>query len=309
MTSESLKIRTYSEDDFDRYLALHVESEQLDPNRRLVTAQSLIEDLGRPNFNPQTDLWIADLDGKLIGSLSINREPEIGRVVLDGCVHPQQRRKKIATKLFTNALQPIRATGIKSAQVSVLESNTAAKNMLDQLGFSFIRYFVEMKLAINSVRLPIFREENITSRRLKPGEASLLTEIQNRCFADTWGFNPNTEEEIAYRLKMQSRSPQDVILTSLGDQPIGYCWTIINAKENANKKNTGLIHMLGVDPDYRQHNIGKAVLRNGLEGLKARGVDIVQLTVDNENPAARSLYESVGFEVYAKTQWYEKAVN
>jgi ribosomal protein S18 acetylase RimI-like enzyme len=28
--------------------------------------------------------------------------------------------------------------------------------------------------------------------------------------------------------------------------------------------------------------------------------------VDNENAAARSLYESVGFEIYAKTAWYEK---
>jgi mycothiol synthase len=64
-----------------------------------------------------------------------------------------------------------------------------------------------------------------------------------------------------------------------------------------------------VDPDYRQQDIGKAVLRNGLEGLKARDIDIVRLTVDNENAAARSLYKSVGFEIYAKTAWYEKAVN
>ncbi|MGD8391969.1 MAG: N-acetyltransferase, partial [Desulfobacterales bacterium] len=112
------------------------------------------------------------------------------------------------------------------------------------------------------------------------------------------------------RLKMQSRSPQDVILTYLGDQPIGYCWTIIKADENANGKDSkGLIHMLGVDPDYRQQDIGKAVLRNGLEGLKARGIDIVRLMVDNENAVARSLYESVGFEIYAKTEWYEKALN
>jgi mycothiol synthase len=61
-----------------------------------------------------------------------------------------------------------------------------------------------------------------------------------------------------------------------------------------------------VDPDYRQQDIGKAVLRNGLEGLKARGIDIVRLTVDNENTVALSLYESVGFDIYAKTAWYEK---
>jgi mycothiol synthase len=64
--------------------------------------------------------------------------------------------------------------------------------------------------------------------------------------------------------------------------------------------------MLGVDPDYRQQEIGKAILLNGLEDLKRRGVKIVELTVDSENPAACALYESVGFEVYARLEWYEK---
>ncbi len=66
--------------------------------------------------------------------------------------------------------------------------------------------------------------------------------------------------------------------------------------------------MLGVDPDYRQQEIGRAILLNGLDDLKARGVDIVELTVDSENPAACSLYESAGFEVYARLEWYEKTL-
>jgi len=141
------------------------------------------------------------------------------------------------------------------------------------------------------------------------GEEALLTELQNRCFTGTWGFNPNTEEEIAYRLNMHGCSPEDVILTCLEDRPIGYCWTIIDAEANKNKeKSSGLIHMLGVDPVFRNQEIGRAILHNGLEDLKARGVDIVVLTVDSENPAACSLYESVGFQAYARTEWYEKRV-
>jgi hypothetical protein len=41
---------------------------------------------------------------------------------------------------------------------------------------------------------------------------------------------------------------------------------------------------------------------------EARGVDIVELTVDSENPAACSLYESVGFDIFARLEWYEKKV-
>ena len=309
MSSGSLGIRAYSDDDFEGYLKLHAESEQLDPSGRYVSAQKLSDDLRRPNFWPQTDLWIADLNGILVGCLGVTLEPGIGRALLEGCVHPLRRRKGIATALFAVARQRIRAAGIKSAHISVRETNAAAKNLLNRLEFTFIRYFFEMRLAINRARLPTIRADTTTSRRLEQDEANLLTEIQNRCFADTWGFNPNTEEEIAYRLNMHGRSPQDVILTYMGDHPIGYCWTIINAEENAGrKKQKGLIHMLGVDPDYRQQEIGKAILHNGLEDLKAKGIDIVELTVDSENPAACSLYESVGFEIYAKTEWYERVV-
>ena len=309
MTGGSYTIRNYSPGDFDKYLGLQVESEQLDPSGRIVSARGLSDNLKRPNFAPQKDLFVAESNGKLIGYLSVTLEPGIQRALLDGFVHPLHRRKGIATELFSSALRRVKESGIKSAQVSVSEANASARGFLSQLGFTFIRYFFEMRLDMNSNRLPAAGQGATASRRLKPGEENLLTEIQNRCFADTWGFNPNTGEEIAYRLNMHGRSPDDVILTYLKDKPVGYCWTIINAEENAvRKKSKGLIHMLGVDPTFRKQEIGKAILLNGLEDLKAKGVDIVELTVDSENPAACSLYESAGFEVYAKTEWYEKIV-
>jgi mycothiol synthase len=310
MSGGSIIIRNFSDDDFDRYVRLHVESSQLDPAGHFASARSLRDDLGHPKFKPQTDLWIADLNGVLVGCLVINREPEIGRALLTGFVHPLHRRKGIATKLLTEGLQGIRPSSIQSAQVSVLECNAGTKSFLNQMGFAYIRYFTEMRLAINTLRLPDIHEGATTSRRLEPGEANLLTRIQNRCFAGSWGFNPNTEEEIAYRLNMQSRAPQDVILTYEQTHIIGYCWTIINSAENESRaEKNGQIHMLGVDPDYRQQEIGKAILLNGLKALKARGADIVELTVDSENTAARALYESMGFKVVAKTEWYEKRVN
>ena len=308
MAGGSYIIRNYCADDFDKYLRLQVESEQLEPSGRSISAQDLSDPLGRPNFTPQKDLYVAEFKGRLVGYLSITLEPGIQRALLNGLVHPLQRRKEIATELFSRGLQRISESGITSAQVSVLETNASAKGLLNHLGFTFIRYFFKMRLDISSIRLPAASQGSTSSRSLKQGEENLLAEIQNRCFADTWGFNPNTTEEIAYRLSMHGRSPEDVILTYMEDKPVGYCWIIINAEENARReKNKGLIHMLGVDPEYRQQEIGKAILLSGLENLKAKAVDIVDLTVDSENPAACSLYESAGFEVYAKTEWYEKA--
>ena len=309
MASGSYIIRTYSSDDFDKYLQLQVESEQLEPTGHLVSARGLSEDLGRPGFRPQEDLFVAEFKAKLVGYLRITLEPGIQRALLEGAVHPRHRRRGIATKLFSYSMQRVKESGVNAAQISVSEHNTPAKSLLTKLKCLFIRNFFEMRLDIDKIQPRTAKRDSITSRRLKQDEEKLLTEIQNRCFADTWGFNPNTTEEIAYRLNMQGRSPDDVILTFLEDKPAGYCWTIINPEEQAkNKSRKGLIHMLGVDPDYRNQDIGKAILLNGLEYLKDKGVDTVELTVDSENRAACSLYESVGFEVYARTEWYEKAV-
>jgi mycothiol synthase len=286
-----------------------LESELLEPSGGSITARNLSDDLGRPNFSPETDLFVAESDGKLLGCLSVTLEHQIKRALLDALVHPLHRRKGIATELFSSGLQRISKSGIRAAQVSVLESSAAARAFLTHLEFVFIRYFHNMRMEMKNLRTTEEKQGRTNTRRLKFGEEGLLTALQNRCFGDTWGFNPNTEEEIAYRLNMHGRSPEDVTVTFIEDHPVGYCWIIIDAVENAKlNKSKALIHMLGVDPDYRQQEIGKVILHNGLEDLKARGVDTVELTVDSKNPAACSLYESAGFESYAKTEWYEKIV-
>jgi mycothiol synthase len=68
----------------------------------------------------------------------------------------------------------------------------------------------------------------------------------------------------------------------------------------------GEIHMLGVDPDFRRMGIGRKVLLAGLSHLKCKGVTIVRLTADGEDPAALALYESVGFKRASRIEWYEK---
>ena len=68
----------------------------------------------------------------------------------------------------------------------------------------------------------------------------------------------------------------------------------------------GQIHMLGVDPDFRKKGIGRNILLAGLADLNSKGVTIVELTADGEEPVAMGLYESVGFKVCSRSEWYEK---
>ena len=137
---------------------------------------------------------------------------------------------------------------------------------------------------------------------LRPGEEEKLAQFQNRSFAGSWGYNPNTPEMIKYRLSLGHRSPRDVVMAYEGDMLNGYCWTEVV------REGEGRIYMIGTDPDYRGQGLGRKLLLAGLSRLKSKGVKIVWLVVDSANETACALYNSVGFRRHTSYLWYEKAV-
>jgi mycothiol synthase len=166
------------------------------------------------------------------------------------------------------------------------------------------------KLDLAAMQLPDFTPGAYIIRNLKQGEEQQLTDIQNRSFADAWGFNPNTRDEIAYRINLSSCSPKNIIMAYRGDKPVGYCWTrMLSEKNRAAGKMTGEIHMLGVDPDFQKKGIGRKVLLAGLSYLKSNGITSVELTADSENRGGLRLYKSIGFKELMKTEWYENKLS
>jgi mycothiol synthase len=307
MNKHTFTIRNYHHSDFNKYAGFRMEVEKLEPSAELMTQQHLAEDLDAPKFSPEKDLFVAETAGSIIGYLSAFYEAEINRVLLDCLVHPQHRRKGIATHLFDRATQQVKQSGISVAQVSIQDTNIAAGQLATRLKLTVVRRFLQFKLDICNTQLPDVNPGEFEIRALQSGEEAKLTELQNRCFAGTWGFNPNTVEDIVYRINLSGCAAEDVIMAYEGNTPIGYCWTRTIPLTNPDReKNRGLIHMIGVDPEYRQKGIGKKVLLAGLKYLKRIGSGAVGLNVDHENLAARSLYISIGFKESATLEWFEK---
>jgi mycothiol synthase len=138
---------------------------------------------------------------------------------------------------------------------------------------------------------------------LKEGEEERLTQLQNRSFTGAWGYNPNTVEEIIYRMRLSNCSPNDILIAFDDDKPIGYCWT---RRYFWRSEGMGRIYMLGVDPDHRGSGWGRKLLLAGLSYLKSKGHRVVELTVDSQNKIAYALYKSIGFKLWTSSLWYEK---
>jgi mycothiol synthase len=308
MNQTRTTIRNYQPADFHKYVLLQAQAEEFEPTGRCVSPQFIGEQLRRPNYCPGQDLLIAEIGNVIAGYVDIETEMVIGRVVLDCRVHPEHRREGLATKLFNCAMNRIKELGVRVVHVNIRQDNMVAGGTLAELGFSLVRQFLELRLNIGHVD-GLDSHPAIEWRYLQPGQEDELTKLQNRAFAGTWGYNPNTVETITFRISHSAGSHKDIVLAYDEDRAVGCCWTGISCEGGIPSVRKGRIHMLGVDPDHRGRGIGRELMRVGLARLRDRGLTVAELTVDSDNEAACDLYQAIGFEAQARTLWYEKPID
>ena len=309
MSNSPYTIRNYQPKDFDKYVLLNIEAEKLEPTGRCTSPQVIAEHLGRPNYSCEQDLFIVEIDGDIVGCIDVTPELNIGQVVLDYWIRPEHRRRGLATRLLNYSMHRAKELEAKVAHVNVAEDNVVTRRVLSRLDFNIVYRFLELRLDIADVHWSGINQAALECRYLQRGEEDKLTQIQNRAFAGIAGYNPNTVEEITYRINRSNCSPEDVLLAYKGDKVIGYCWTGVVCEGGATSKRKGQIFMLGVDPDYRGKGVGRKVLLAGLAHLKSKGLQVAELGTERENKIARALYKSIGFKVWKRTYCYEKVIN
>jgi ribosomal protein S18 acetylase RimI-like enzyme len=87
---------------------------------------------------------VAEADSKLVGTTLVDDRGKAGSISVV-MVHPDYRRRGIATKLMTGALDFIRRRKKVRAVLGVMSTNTAAKDLYVKLGFKLFEnavYFV-----------------------------------------------------------------------------------------------------------------------------------------------------------------------
>ena len=77
-------------------------------------------------------------------------------------------------------------------------------------------------------------------------------------------------------------------LAELDGRPVGTVQTARSAEE-------GLLHNLGVVPEFRGQGLGKRLVGQALEAFRGAGVRRVALEVSANNPGAVRMYKRLGF--------------
>lgn len=244
----------------------------------------------------------------VVAVADLTPELGIGRVVVHGFVLSEHRKKGVGSELLRRAERRAEALDVPSLHACVPERNDAAQDFLAKRGFGKVRTFLDLVLHAEGLRP---KRANLFSGHFeffKPGQESLLTEIQNSVFSGSWGFCPNTPEDIAFYLDLTECRITDVLLIKNRNTTVGYSWFHKLSARPPEPRPRARIHMFGILPEYRGRGRAHALLWKSLDLLVQNGAESVELTVDSQNKAALSLYNRLGFKRKEEKFWYGKKI-
>ena len=298
-------VRNYTDPDFYPWVEFYRRIiNKHDSAENELYAEYLLRKFRRPGYNAPKDFFLAEQEGSIIGFADVIFEERIKRAVLNGYVLAGFRRRGVGSALIQRLLLRSQELGAGTVHVNIREPAPGAHLFLLDSGFSTIRFFYDMQLDLENRSSEDSEAAEAEIDRFGRGQEESLSQLQNRIFEGSWGFCPNSAEEIRYYLDLTGCRIDDVLCLKKEGRTIGYSWSYPLPMRS---DGTGMrIHMFGVDPGFQGQGWGKKIFLASLERMRERMARTVELTVDSENAPALALYRSLGFSLRSRSRWYEK---
>ena len=271
---------------------------------RALGRQTFQQKLGQPGLSPTDNCFLIEDGDQVDGFCLVVPEIPIGRAVLEMEVAPELIGGAHHEELVRRAVGRAGEIGARVFH-SCLPNPSPQAGLLQAEGFTLVRTYWDLvwsEEALPNSALP----NGFTVHSFQPGDAAELTETQNAAFGGSWGFCPNTVEQIEYRSTMVNVPQQGILFLHNGERTAGYCWTCLAPVDGAIR---GVIGMIGVVPEYRGRGISRHILLAGMEFLRSLNVASIGLEVDQTNAPAIRLYNAVGFKKAGERYWFERGVS
>lgn len=307
MSTDPCVIRNYCSADLEEYVEFHTDAESICRSEDTFLVAALKDESRAPIDFSESDFFLARARGAIVGSCRIVPEVAIDRAVLRLLLRPGPPSREVASELLRSALERAGDLNVNRVHADLREQDSDARDLFAGLGFRPIRRYTDMALDLDPGSIAEPEQKSLSFRSLEPGMEREFTQLQNRVFAGSWGFCPNTTPEIIQQLGVAGHGHEGVILAYHEEKAAGYCWTAhVSRWDRKGETALGRIHMMGVTPELRGRGLSRDILWAGLKHLANKGVQTVELTMDNENEAACSLYKGAGFRPKTALIWYEK---
>ncbi len=256
--------------------------------------------LGQPNILLERDCFFVLDESAPVGYMILIKEEELSRCILEYGVIDSPKKIEITHFLLRESIRLTQSSNLKVTHIDVPDSGY----FLNDLHISPFWQHARTHLHLTSLFLqPISVElnKNLNIRIAARSDVASITSLQNRAFYGSWGYCPNVEMEIEYRIfDLPREVPDTVLILEQNNLDVGYCWTHVDPD-----KNIGHIGMVGVLPGHQGKGFGKLLTSIGVNYLRDFSLDSIEITVDSQNFPAIHVYESVGFKLSWRSFWYQ----
>lgn len=280
---------------------------------RAITLEEMNKMEESPSFN-MDGMFIAEWNGKTAGMVNAfvdkQREERKGFISWLGIL-PEFRGRGIAKKLVAKALESLRERRMEVAETAAQTDREACIHLYESFGFKRIRATSMMKRSLSSIsfNIPESAEIRIREAQLTDStEIALINRLNNEVFKEHFNYRPKTIEETRYvLLELPWFQNQTAYLALFQNQPVGFVAVGIDEGLNVEKNvKYGWILEIGVLKPNRKKGVGTRLMLQGMNLLKAQGMESALLYVDDLNPTnAMKLYEELGFAAARKYIVYE----
>ncbi len=124
-------------------------------------------------------------------------------------------------------------------------------------------------------------QQVIRVRDLKRGDMAAILDIEYRSFKDPY--------PLSLLNHLYSLHPDGFLVAELNEKVVGYVIGVVRWGA------TGHVLAIAVDPPYRRHGVGSALIVNMLNRLHEKGAKEVRLEVRVSNKVAQQFYQKLGF--------------
>jgi mycothiol synthase len=238
---------------------------------------------------------------RVVGYGVVRKRAERWRV--EGYVHPDAHGRGIGRLIATGLEEDAVRAGAREIHNGILEADSAARELLESLGYRAVRIFRELRIHLDA---PPPAPEWPDGLRVVPfdpaRDAREFYAADEEAFADDWGHTPQDFESWSKaHLGSERFDPTLWCVVRAGDE------LAAGAICTGDTYGGGFVHALFTRTPWRRRGVGTALLHEAFRRFWERGERNVGLAADSENTTgAFRLYERAGMTPRLGWVAYEK---
>jgi mycothiol synthase len=240
---------------------------------------------------------------RIVGYGAVRERGELCRT--EGYVHPDSHGRGIGQLIATWLEEDAARRGAVRVQNAVLEADSAARRLLESLGYGAVRVFRELRIELQAPPPAPEWPDGLRVVAFDPERDALeFHAAQEEAFADHWEYTPRDFESWSKgHLRSERFDPTLWCVVRAGDEIAA--GTICTGDTYGG----GWVHALFTRRPWRKQGVGAALLGDSFGRFWERGEHSVGLGVDAaSDTGAFRLYERAGMAPVLGWVMYEKEI-